>query len=256
MRLRACGENGATDPDRVLALRWGDDLDLHGRRGQRLDLLLDTVGDTRVHGGAAGHDDVAVQVLTDVDVALHDRVVGELVSAGGLHAEERRLEEGLRAAEALVADGDDLAVRQLVGLLQLGGVGGLLHLGLEVAGDVGELLLDVTHNLALRRGGERVAGLGQKLGSTQWLATLEARFDPEVGRVIWHVLTGTLRRPGEENLARDRIEMEQEILDKLGVKRKSKASRRFSNADSGSIENPVTYEPDENSSEYSREVPF
>ena len=29
------GEDGAADPDGVLALRRGDDLDLHGRRGQR-----------------------------------------------------------------------------------------------------------------------------------------------------------------------------------------------------------------------------
>jgi hypothetical protein len=107
-----------------------------------------------------------------------------------------------------------------------------------------------------RQWSEVSSGLSQKLGATQWVATLEARFDPEAGRVIWHVLTGTLRRPGEENLARDRIEMEQEILNKLGVKGKSKASRRVTNADSDAIENPVTYEPGENSSEFGQEVPF
>merc|ERR1719440_700872 len=57
---RERGQDGAADPDGVLALRRGDDLDLHGRRGQRGHLLLDAVGDARVHGGAAGHDDVAV----------------------------------------------------------------------------------------------------------------------------------------------------------------------------------------------------
>merc|ERR1719391_1095163 len=73
------GQDGATDPDGVLPLGRGDDLDLDGGGGQGGDLLLHTVNDTGVLGGAAGHDSVGVQVLTDVDVALHDGVVGGLV---------------------------------------------------------------------------------------------------------------------------------------------------------------------------------
>ena len=44
----------ATDPDRVLALGRSNDLDLHGGRGERRNLLLHAVGDTRVHGGTTG----------------------------------------------------------------------------------------------------------------------------------------------------------------------------------------------------------
>ena len=43
-------ENGTTDPDGVLSLGGSDDLDLHRGRGQGSDLLLHTVGETRVHG--------------------------------------------------------------------------------------------------------------------------------------------------------------------------------------------------------------
>lgn len=43
-------KNRTTDPDRVLALRGCDDLDLHGGWSQGGDFLLHTVGDTRVHG--------------------------------------------------------------------------------------------------------------------------------------------------------------------------------------------------------------
>lgn len=91
--------------------------------------------------GAPRHDVVGVQVLPDVDVALHDAVVGGLVDAhdsmpGGRGGERETgagspgargagtgrmaaargspMNEGwkerLRAAEALVADGDDLTV--------------------------------------------------------------------------------------------------------------------------------------------------
>merc|ERR1712106_267553 len=111
-------EDGSADPHGVLSLWWGNDLDLHGGRGKGGDFLLHSVGDAWEHGGAAGEDGVGVEVLTDVDVALHDRVVGALVDAGLLHAEEGRLEEGLRAAETLVANGDHLAVRELVRLLE------------------------------------------------------------------------------------------------------------------------------------------
>merc|ERR1711910_94829 len=127
------------------------------------DLLLHPVGDTGVHGGATGHDGVGIQVLPDVNVALHDGVVGGLVDTTGLHTEEGRLEEGLGGTEPLVADGDDLAIGQLVGLLKGGGGSGGGHLLLEVKGNIAELLLDVTDNLTLSSGGERVTPLGEDL---------------------------------------------------------------------------------------------
>ena len=65
-------QDGATDPDRVLALRRRDDLDLHARGRERRELLLHTVRDTREHGRATREDDVAVQVTTDVEVTLVD----------------------------------------------------------------------------------------------------------------------------------------------------------------------------------------
>merc|ERR1712179_313865 len=156
-------QDGASDPDRVLPLRGSDNLDLDGGGGQGGDLLLHTVSNTGVHGGASGHDSVSIQVLPDVNVALHDGVVDGLVDAAGLHAKEAGLEESLGAPEPLVADGDHLAVGKLIGLLQGGGGGGGSHLLLEVQGNVAQLLLDVPDNLPLGGGGEGVAPLGEDL---------------------------------------------------------------------------------------------
>jgi hypothetical protein len=50
---------------------------------------------TGEHGGAAGHDDVGVQVLADVHVALHDGLEGAVVDAAGLLANETGLEQHL-----------------------------------------------------------------------------------------------------------------------------------------------------------------
>jgi len=112
------GQDGATDPDGILALEGSNDLDLHGGWSQGGDFLLHAVSNARVHGGTSRQDSVGVQILTDVDVALHDRVVGGLVDAARLHTQEAGLEESLGATESLIADGDDLTVGEFVRLLQ------------------------------------------------------------------------------------------------------------------------------------------
>ena len=157
------GQDGSTDPDRVLPLWWSNDLDLDGGWSQGSDFLLHSVGNTWVHGGATRHDSVGVQVLPDVNITLHDGVVGGLVDAAGLHAKEGWLEEGLWSTESLVANGDDLAIGQLIGLLQGGGGSSSSHLLLKVKSNIAELLLDVTDNLTLGSGGEGVASLGEDL---------------------------------------------------------------------------------------------
>ena len=110
-------QNGASDPYRVFPLWWSDDLDLHGRRSQAGDLLLHTVSNASVHGGATGQHSVGVQILTDIDITLHDGVVGGLMDTTGLHTQEAGLEESLWTTESLVADGDDLAIGKFVCLL-------------------------------------------------------------------------------------------------------------------------------------------
>merc|ERR1712223_1479464 len=85
------------------------------------------------------------------------------MDATGFHSKEGRLEESLRAAETLIANGDDLAVGKLIRLLKGGGGSGSGHLLLEVKGNIAELLLDVTDNLTLSSSGERVATLSEDL---------------------------------------------------------------------------------------------
>merc|ERR1712012_544828 len=156
-------QDGSTDPDGVLPLRGSNDLDLDGGGSKGSDLLLHTVSNTRVHGGATRHDSVGVQVLPDVNIALHDGVVGGLMDTAGLHAKEGRVEEGLRGTELLVANGDDLAVGKLIGLLQGGRGSSSSHLLLKVKSNIAELLLDVTDNLTLSSGSERVTTLSEDL---------------------------------------------------------------------------------------------
>merc|ERR1719486_536697 len=156
-------QDGSSDPDGVFPFWGSNDLDLNGGWGKSGNLLLHTVSNTGVHGGASGHDGVSVQVLPDVNIALHDGVVGGLVDSAGFHSQEGRLEEGLRGTETLVANGDDLTVGKLIGLLEGGGGSSGGHLLFEVKSDIAKLLLDVTDNLTLSGGGERVTTLSEDL---------------------------------------------------------------------------------------------
>merc|ERR1719245_611780 len=156
-------QDGATDPDGVLPLRGSQGSDLDGRGSQGSDLLLHTISNTRVHGGATRHDSVGIQVLPDVNITLHDGVVGGLMDTARLHAKEGWLEEGLWGTESLIANGDDLAIGQLIGLFQGGGGSSGGHLLLEVKSNIAELLLDVTDNLTLSSGGERVTSISEDL---------------------------------------------------------------------------------------------
>merc|ERR1712204_88124 len=79
------------------------------------------------------------------------------------HSEEGRLEERLWAAESFIANGDDLTVGKLIGLLEGSGGSSGGHLLLKVKSNIAELLLDVTDNLTLSSGGERVATFSEDL---------------------------------------------------------------------------------------------
>ena len=111
-------QDGSSDPYGVFSLRWSNDFDLDGGWSQGSDFLLHSVGNTWVHGGATRHDGVGVQVLTDVNIALHDGVVGGLMDTAGFHSQEGWLEEGFWGTETFVANGDDLSIGQFIGLFQ------------------------------------------------------------------------------------------------------------------------------------------
>merc|ERR1719333_457323 len=178
-------KDGSSDPDGVLSLWWSNDLDLDGGWGKSGDLLLHSVGNTGVHGGASRHDSVGIEILSDINIALHDGVVGGLVDSASLHSEEGWLEEGLWASESLVSNGDDLTVGKLIGLLKGGGGSSGGHLLLEVKGNIAELLLDVTDDLTLSGGGERVASLGEDLHKVVGeLTSSKVKTDDGVGESV------------------------------------------------------------------------
>ena len=62
------GQDGATDPSRVLSFWWSNDLDLRVVGGSGGDLFLHSFSKAGEQGGTSGQDDVGVKVLPDVDI--------------------------------------------------------------------------------------------------------------------------------------------------------------------------------------------
>ena len=64
-----------------MPLWWSNDLDLHATRSKSCDLLAHAVADAREHCGSTTEDNVAIQVLSDINITLHDGVAGCLMDS-------------------------------------------------------------------------------------------------------------------------------------------------------------------------------
>ena len=112
-------------------------MNLHAGWGEGGKFLLHTVGDTGEHGGSTGEDNISIEVTTDIEITFEDGVVAVvgrqylqykriwlrpnsrgLVNTGGFEPKESGLEESFWGTEPLIADSDDLTIRQLVALFQ------------------------------------------------------------------------------------------------------------------------------------------
>merc|ERR1719259_1394333 len=179
------GQDGATDPDGVFALRGRNDLDLDGGRSKSSDFLLHTISNTGVHGGATRQHVVGEEILTDVNVAPHDGVVDGLVDSDRFHTQEGRLEEGLGGTETLVSDGDDLTVGKLVRLVDGRRGSSGVHFSFKVKSNVAKLLLDVANDFTLSGGGEGVATLSHDLHEVGGqIATSQVQAEDGVGKGV------------------------------------------------------------------------
>jgi len=161
--------------------------------------FLHSVGNTREHGGSSREHNITIEILSDINVAFHDRVVGGLVDSSSFHTQEGGLEECLRASESLVSDGDDLSVRKFIGLFQSGGGGSGLHFLFEVKSNVAELFLDISDNFSFGGGGEGVTSFGQDFHQViSQVASGKIETENGVGKSItfvnWDTVSNTITR--------------------------------------------------------------
>ncbi|KAH3665288.1 hypothetical protein OGATHE_004103 [Ogataea polymorpha] len=115
------------------------------------------------HGSTTRHDNVTVQLLSNIDITLDDGVVSGLVNTSGFQSKRTWVEQNFWGSESLITDGDHLSIRQLIGLLDSRRLGRSLQLLVKVKSHVTELLFDVSDNFSFGSGGERVTSLRKNL---------------------------------------------------------------------------------------------
>ena len=72
---------------------------------------------TREHRVPATQNNVVIEVLSDIQVALHDRLVDHLMESRHFEVELGMVENRFNRLESLVAEGDHLAVRKGIGTI-------------------------------------------------------------------------------------------------------------------------------------------
>lgn len=143
-------ESGTTGPDGVVSVLGGDDLDEAGLWAHGIKLFLKSVGETFIKGGSSGKDDVVVEVLSNVDIALLDGTEGHGVHTLNLVTLLDQIweEETLWSHESWAVDGNSLAVGKLVHLLEFGGLSSLNLIGGWVKRNVTEIFLNFSNDLS------------------------------------------------------------------------------------------------------------
>lgn len=139
-------KNGATNEDRVLAIFWRMNLNALTCGHQILQLLLKAQLVVAEHSGTAREDNIVVQICTDVDITLLDRIIEQAMDREHLLAIEFRLEKQLWATEKRLVHLNYLAIRQLVVLGELLRLLRLLQCAFVIQGHKAMLLLNVTYN--------------------------------------------------------------------------------------------------------------
>ena len=81
---REGAESGTTGPDGVVSVSGSDDVDDARLRALGVQLLGESLREAFVQGGTTGADDVLVQVGSNIEIALGDRLVSKLVDTRGL----------------------------------------------------------------------------------------------------------------------------------------------------------------------------
>ena len=157
-------KRGGALPDSVLTVLGGNDSDLSTSGSESLNLSLQAVSKTLVHGATTREDHVLGEVATHIDIRVLDGSPGEVLDGHAGLTVQIRLEEELSGLETDAAlDGDHGLIGKGVGLiLSRGSIGGG-ELSIVVSGDIAKLLLDVLDGLELGGRGEGVSGFEKEL---------------------------------------------------------------------------------------------
>jgi hypothetical protein len=164
-------ESSGTGPNGVVSVWGSNNLGHTSLGGLLFNLHVKSSINSFIKGGTTGKDDIGVEVSSDINVTIIDRLDGKLVETESFITllGESRLEDKLGGLESRGVNIDNLTIGELEVFLMLVGGGSLTKGGLVVLSDEGSLLLDGSYDL--------LPGTGSTLSSN----TVE-------GQELFHVL--------------------------------------------------------------------
>ena len=112
-------KNWATNPDQEFSFSWGDNLDFHGWRSQSSHFFAETFRNTREHSSSTTHNDVAIKIFADINIALENWLIGDFMESWHFLSDNHGLEKGFRASEPLGTNDNGLSVREFVAFVIL-----------------------------------------------------------------------------------------------------------------------------------------
>jgi len=68
----------STNPNGIVSISTSNNLGLVSLWAKLINILLNSVWETLVHGGATGEDNVFIEVTSDINIALLDRSIAHI----------------------------------------------------------------------------------------------------------------------------------------------------------------------------------
>ena len=109
----------SSDPDKEFSFCWCNYLDFHCWWCKSSNFLAETFRNSRIHCCSTAHDNVAIKIFSDVNIALEDWLISDFMETRHLFTDHHGLEESFRASESLGSNCDDLTIRKFVSLVIL-----------------------------------------------------------------------------------------------------------------------------------------
>lgn len=148
---REGAQDWSSDPDQEFSLCWGNHLYFHCWGGKSCYFFAETFRNSRVHSSSTTHNNVAIEVFSNINVALEDWLVSNFMETWHLFTNHHGLEESFRTSESLRWNCDHLSVRKFICLVILcwsviGYIGSEFtsNLGFVIKSNIAELFFDIS----------------------------------------------------------------------------------------------------------------
>lgn len=112
-------QDWTTNPDQEFSFLRSENLDFHCWWSQSSNFFTKSFWDTWEHSCSTTHDDIVVQIFSNINITLKNWLISNFVETWHLFSDQHWLEKSLSASESLTADGNSLSVGKFINFIVL-----------------------------------------------------------------------------------------------------------------------------------------